>query len=67
MFIGRLKRQCPYCKSFLLERKHRKTWMRLIPKTRYYLCNNCLRNFIVICKIYSVYIPLYKGVKFTDR
>ncbi|MGR3293646.1 MAG: hypothetical protein ACUZ9M_06490 [Candidatus Scalindua sp.] len=48
-------KRCPYCKSNSYDRAYRKFWMRIIPKTKYYVCNKCFRNFMAIFGISDVY------------
>ncbi len=48
-------KRCPYCKNKSYGRVYRKFWMRLIPKTRYYECHVCLRNFMAIFGISDIF------------
>jgi hypothetical protein len=48
-------KRCPYCKSYSFERNYRKLWMRLIPKSKHYVCDNCFRSFLAIFGISDVF------------
>ncbi len=48
-------KRCPYCKSNSFDRAYRKFWMRIIPKTKFYICNKCFRNFMAVFGISDVY------------
>jgi len=48
-------KRCPYCKSDSYDRAYRKFWMRIIPKSKYYICNNCFRNFLAMFGISDVF------------
>ncbi|MBC8555743.1 MAG: hypothetical protein H8D23_39525 [Candidatus Brocadiales bacterium] len=50
-------KRCPYCKSNSFDRDYRKFWMRIIPKTKHYVCNKCFRHFIAMFGISDVCEP----------
>lgn len=39
---------CPQCKKGKLHRLQRKPWMRNLPKTKYYKCEECNAKFLTI-------------------
>ena len=47
-------KRCPYCKSSSFGRTHRKFWMHIIPKTKYYVCDKCFRHFIAMFGISDI-------------
>ena len=51
--------RCPVCESPLSEshRIRRKFWMRLLPRTCYYRCNECYSKFVTVlgCMVVVVY------------
>ncbi len=48
-------RRCPYCKNKSYGRIYRKFWMRMIPKTKYYECHKCSRNFMAIFGVSDIF------------
>ncbi len=48
-------KRCPYCKSKSYGRASRKFWMRMIPKTKYYVCLKCSRNFMAMFGISDIF------------
>ena len=42
------QKQCPKCQGIWYDRIYRKSWMRLIPGTKLYYCNNCRYKFMII-------------------
>jgi len=50
---------CPKCGSVNRSRIHRNCWMRLIPGTRHYVCEDCLCRFLYVCCFLS--FPLQLG------
>ncbi len=48
-------KRCPHCKSFRFDREYRKLWMRLLPNSKHYVCNNCFRSFLAIFGISDVF------------
>lgn len=45
---------CPACKSTNIQRMRRKTWIRLIPTSRYYECKYCHCKFLRILGLFSL-------------
>ena len=39
---------CPHCQKGKLHRLQRKPWMRHLPKTKYYKCEECHAKFLTI-------------------
>lgn len=39
---------CPNCRKGKLQRLQRKTWMRNLPQTKYYKCEDCNTKFLTI-------------------
>ena len=39
---------CPRCKQGRLSRRHRKSWMRFIPRSKHFECGNCAARFLSI-------------------
>ena len=55
-------KRCPKCESLERYRIRRSLWMRLIPKTKYYLCEHCDGKFISISDSLSFYWPFGEAV-----
>jgi predicted RNA-binding Zn-ribbon protein involved in translation (DUF1610 family) len=39
---------CPRCGEGTVRRIHRKSWMRRLPKSKYYHCTDCQTQFLTI-------------------
>ncbi len=50
------KKRCPRCSKSTFQRESRKIWMRLVPMSKYYSCNNCLKRFLQI-GVPPFYVP----------
>ena len=61
MSILVINKKCPQCESIERYRIKRSIWMRLIPKSRYYLCEHCDGKFISVNDSFSVYWPFGKA------
>ena len=57
MSILVVTKKCPKCESVERYRIRRSLWMRLIPKSRYYLCDQCAGKFISVNGSFSFYWP----------
>ena len=55
-------KKCPNCRDTWYDRIYRKSWMRLIPGTKYYYCNNCRYKFMVIYRRIALKMS-YKRLK----
>ncbi len=42
------RKRCPRCNKSTFQRESRKIWMRFVPMSKYYSCNNCLKRFLLI-------------------
>ncbi len=49
------EKRCPYCKNESRGRISRKIWMRMIPKTKYYVCRKCSRSFMAMFDISDIF------------
>ncbi len=47
-FYLSFKKHCPKCKKEALTRVKRHRWMRYLPNSKYYECNFCRNNILVI-------------------
>ncbi len=54
MAILAFSKRCPYCKNKAYGRASRNLWMRMIPKTKYYYCHKCSRNFMAVLGISDI-------------
>ena len=54
-------KKCPKCESVERYRIRRSLWMRLIPKSKYYLCELCDGKFFSVNDSFSVYWPFGKA------
>ena len=61
MSILVINKKCPQCESIERYRIKRSIWMRLIPKSRYYMCDHCDGRFISVDDSFSVYWPFGKA------
>jgi len=61
MSILVINKKCPKCESIELYRIKRSLWMRLIPKSKYYLCELCDGKFISVDDSFSLYWPFGKA------
>jgi hypothetical protein len=61
MSILVINKKCPQCESIERYRIKRSLWMRLIPKSRYYMCDHCDGRFISVDDSFSVYWPFGKA------
>ncbi len=61
MSILVINKKCPQCESIERYRLRRSLWMRLIPKSKYYLCDHCDGKFISVDDSFSVYWPFGKA------
>ncbi len=48
---------CPRCKSIQRHRIRRSLWMRLLPGSKYYLCEHCDVKFFSLYSLFSIYWP----------
>jgi ribosomal protein L37AE/L43A len=55
-------KKCPDCRDTWYDRIYRKNWMRLIPGTKLYYCNNCRYKFMVIYRRIALKMA-YKRLK----
>ena len=39
---------CPLCGKGFIERRRRKFWMRLVPGSKYYLCDWCPARYLTV-------------------
>jgi hypothetical protein len=56
------QKKCPNCQGSWYDRINRKSWMRLIPGTKYYYCNNCRYRFMIIFRKIAIKMS-YKKIK----
>ena len=56
-----INKKCPKCESVERYRIRRSLWMRLIPKSKYYLCEHCDGKFIAVNDSFSFYWPFGKA------
>ena len=42
------KKMCPKCFGRRIRRVERRAWMRYLPKSKYYRCNNCRTGVLVL-------------------
>lgn len=61
MSILVINKKCPKCDSVERYRIKRSLWMRLIPKSKYYLCELCDGKFISVDDSFSIYWPFGKA------
>ena len=61
MSILVIHKKCPKCDSIERYRIRRSLWMRLIPKSKYYLCELCDGKFISVDDSFSIYWPFGKA------
>jgi hypothetical protein len=50
-------KSCPQCRNIARHRIRRSFWMRLLPGSRHYLCENCEAKFMSVFKVFSVHWP----------
>jgi len=50
-------KKCPQCESVERYRIRRNLWMRLIPQSKYYLCDSCDEKFVSVNDSISFYWP----------
>ncbi len=48
-----IQQGCPFCHNLTARRKRRKAWMRLLPKSKLYICSGC-RNLFLLFLWFSV-------------
>ncbi|THB80584.1 MAG: PilZ domain-containing protein [Desulfobacteraceae bacterium] len=48
------KKVCPACKSDTYRRVKKKWWMSIIPKAKYYQCNQCYKHFMAVYEVSSI-------------
>jgi hypothetical protein len=52
--------RCPRCRDGEIFRVPRRRWMRLLPSSKHYLCNDCLTRFLTVCAM-AIRLPKAKG------
>ena len=40
--------ECPHCDKGVLRRRRRNFWMRLVPRSKYYLCDLCPARYLTV-------------------
>ena len=50
-------KSCPRCRNIERHRLRRSFWMRLLPGSRYYLCENCEVKFVSLFDLFSLHWP----------
>ena len=50
-------KSCPQCRNIARHRIRRSFWMRLLPGSRHYLCENCEGKFLSVFNAFSVHWP----------
>ena len=50
------QKKCPNCRDIWYDRIYRKSWMCLIPGTKYYRCNRCRSKFMIIFWRKALYV-----------
>jgi len=48
MALVTFRKICPKCGSQKIRRLERKSWMRRLPKSKYYRCNKCRSGMLVL-------------------
>ena len=61
MSILVINKKCLKCDSVERYRIRRSLWMRLIPESKYYLCELCDEKFISVDDSFSIYWPFGKA------
>jgi hypothetical protein len=48
---------CLKCRNMALHPIRRSFWMRLLPGSRYYLCETCEVKFLSVLELFSIHWP----------